>query len=64
MANFHCFLFILYSVYITWHVFFLFKEKKAINVICKTNNRKASFYTGLSLHQSLEADCGGVCGAE
>lgn len=34
-----------------------------MNVICKTNNRKASLYTGLSLHQSVEADCGGICGS-
>lgn len=47
-----------------WHVFFfLFKKKKAMSVICKTNNKKVGFYTGVSLHQSVEADCGGVCGS-
>lgn len=34
-----------------------------MDVICKTNNRKASLCTGLSLHQSVEADCGGICGS-
>ena len=42
---------------------FFNSRKKAVNVICKTNNRKASLYTGLSLHQSVEADCGGICGS-
>ena len=57
------FLFKLYSVYMNWHIyiyFFLFKKKDS--AICKTN-KKASLYTGLSLHQSVEASCGGACGS-
>lgn len=47
-----------------YHLTFFIQEKKTINIIWKANHRKASFYSGLSLHQSTEADCGGVCGAE
>lgn len=44
-------------------MFFSPPRKRAINISCETNNKKASFYIGLSLNQSVEADCGGVCGA-
>lgn len=63
MANFD-FFFCLNYILLIWIgicIFLLFKKKD--NAICETNNKKASLYTGLSLHQSVEASCGGVCGS-